>query len=420
MQPIPSEPTQLVAHLFRHEAGRMVSVLTCMLGFDKLELAEDIVQDTMVMALKSWPFNGIPDKPAAWLHRVARNRALDLVRREATLQKINTELARDAGLTGMDEPIFHEDAFTDSQLRMLFACCHPSVSFDAQVTLCLKILGGLSVREIANAFLTTEETITKRLYRAKEKLRSEASVLAVPTGLPLTQRLDAVLQSIYLLFNEGYTSSHPDLLIRRDLSAEAMRLCLLLTDYPGTAKPQTHALLALFCFQAARFDARLDNGGALVLLPDQDRSQWDQALIRRGRHHLSLSAQGEVLSAYHLEAGIALLHSLTPSFEATNWGVIRSYYDQLYDLKPSPIVALNRAVVLAQLGQLDEALQAVLQLPTLASNHYYHAILGDLYARKGQTTLARTHLDRAISLTTSQTEKAFLTKKLDALSASFE
>jgi RNA polymerase sigma factor (sigma-70 family) len=415
MQPIPSEPTQLVAHLFRHEAGRMVSVLTCMLGFDKLELAEDIVQDTMVMALKSWPFNGIPDNPSAWLHRVAKNRALDLVRREATLQKINTELARDAGLTGMDEPIFHEDAFTDSQLRMLFACCHPSVSFDAQVTLCLKILGGLSVREIANAFLTTEETITKRLYRAKEKLRAESAVMVVPTGFQLANRLDAVLQSIYLLFNEGYTSSHPDLLIRRDLSAEAMRLCLLLTDYPGTAKPQTYALLALFCFQAARFDARLDNGGAIVLLPDQDRTQWDQALIRRGRQYLSLSAQGEVLSAYHLEAGIALLHSLSPSFEQTNWPAILQYYDLLYAQKPSPVVALNRAVALAQVGQVHEALQAVLLLNTLTNSHYYHAILGDLYQKEGQLELAKHHYSEALALTNSKAEQALLSRKRDEL-----
>ncbi len=415
MQPIPSEPTQLVAHLFRHEAGRMVSVLTCMLGFDKLELAEDIVQDTMITALKSWPFNGIPDNPSAWLHRVAKNRALDLVRREATRHKINTELARDAGLTGMDEPIFHEDAFTDSQLRMLFACCHPSVSFDAQVMLCLKILGGLSVREIANAFLTTEETITKRLYRAKEKLRSEVSVLAVPTGLQLTHRLDAVLQSIYLLFNEGYTSSHPDLLIRRDLSAEAMRLCLLLTDYPLTSQPQTYALLALFCFQAARFDARLDNAGAIVLLPDQDRTQWDQPLIRRGRQYLSLSARGDVLSGYHLEAGIALLHSLSPSFEQTNWPAILQYYDLLYAQKPSPVVALNRAVALAQVGQVYEALRAVLSLNTLTNSQYYHAILGDLYQKTGQHELAKRHYNEAISLTSSRAEQALLRKKLEGV-----
>ncbi len=415
MQPIPSEPNHLVAHLFRHEAGRMVSVLTCMLGFDQLELAEDIVQDTMITALKSWPFNGIPDNPAAWLYRVARNRALDHVRREATRRKIDVDLIYETEAMRMDEPIFHEDAFTDSQLRMLFACCHPSVSFDAQVTLCLKILGGLSVREIANAFLTTEETITKRLYRAKEKLRSEASVLAVPTGPQLANRLDAVLQSIYLLFNEGYTSSHPDQIIRRDLCAEAIRLCLLLTDYPHTAQPQTHALLALCCLQAARFDARLDHEGAIVLLPDQNRMQWDQALIRRGRHYLSLSAQGEVLSSYHLEAGIALLHSLSPSFEQTNWPAILGYYDLLYGVKPSPLVALNRAVALAQVGQLDEALVAVLQLDTQLNNQYYHAILGDLYKQKGQPELARQQYNRAITLTNSRAEQALLRVKLDTL-----
>lgn len=415
MQPIPSEPTQLVAHLFRHEAGRMVSVLTCMLGFDKLELAEDIVQDTMIMALRGWPFNGIPDNPSAWLYKVAKNRALDSIRRETTLQKISTELAYDAEPTVMKEPLFHEDNFTDSQLRMLFACCYPSVSFEAQVTLCLKILGGLSVREIANAFLTTEETITKRLYRAKEKLRSEPSVLAVPTGGQLTNRLDAVLHSIYLLFNEGYTSSHPDVLIRRDLSTEAMRLCLLLTDYPLTAKPQTYALMGLCCFQAARFDSRLDQTGAIVLLPDQDRTQWDQELIKRGRHYLSLSAQGDVLSPYHLEAGIALLHSLSPSFDQTNWTAILSYYNELYSLKPSPVVALNRAVAQSQTGQVKEALETVRQLDTRSHNHYYYAILADLYQKNGQPELAKHHYNQAIERTSSRAEQALLTRKRDSL-----
>jgi len=386
-----------------------------MLGFDKLELAEDIVQDTMIMALRSWPFNGIPDNPSSWLYKVAKNRALDIVRRQATLQKISTELAYDTEPTVMNEPLFHEDAFTDSQLRMLFACCHPSVSFDAQVTLCLKILGGLSVREIANAFLTTEETITKRLYRAKEKLRSELTVLAVPTGGQLTHRLDAVLQSIYLLFNEGYTSSHPDLLIRRDLSTEAMRLCLLLTDYPLTAQPQTYAMLALFCFQAARFDSRLDETGAIVLLPDQDRSQWNQEFIKRGRHYLSLSAQGDVLGAYHFEAGIALLHSLSPSFEQTNWNAILSYYNELYRLKPSPVVALNRAVAQSQIGQVAEALDCVRQLDTLTHNQYYHAILADLYQKNQQPELAKYHYNLAIERTTSRAEQALLARKRDSL-----
>lgn len=415
MQPIPSEPRQLVAHLFRHEAGRMVSALTCMIGFDKLELAEDIVQDSMVMALRHWPFDGVPDNPSAWLHRVARNRAIDLIRRDQSFQRIRTDLAYEAEDLVMKEFSFYDDTFTDSQLRMLFACCHPSISFDAQVTLCLKILGGLSVREIAHAFLTTEETITKRLYRAKEKLRAESSVLTVPTGSQLTCRLDAVLQSIYLLFNEGYTSSHPDQFIRQDLSAEALRLGVLLTAYPLTAQPQTYALLALMCFQAARFDARLTREGAIILLPDQDRTQWNQPLIQQGRHYLGLSAQGNDLSPYHLEAGIALLYTLAPSFEQTNWKAILSYYDQLYVLKPSPIVLLNRAVALAQLDQPEQALVIVRSLNSLADNQYYHTILGDLYERTQQHTLAKQHYAQAIALTTSQAERALIRQKLDRL-----
>ncbi len=386
-----------------------------MLGFDRIELAEDIVQDAMVQALRSWPFQGIPENPSAWLYRVAKNKALDVVRREKLFRQISGEWASERQEEEMMERFFFEDEINDSQLRMLFACCHPSLPFESQVAMCLKILCGLSIREIANAFLTSEETITKRIYRAKEKIRANEIRLEVPTGPQLPIRVNAVLKSIYLLFNEGYTSSHPDTLIRQDLCEEAMRLTLLLIQTPRTTTPSAHALLALMCFQVARFEARTDATGAIVLLKDQDRTQWNRALIAQGKRQLTASAAGNELSDYHLEAAIALQHCLAPTYEKTDWPTILRYYDLLLDRKPGPIVALNRAVALAEVDGPMEALLAVLQIKGLETNQYYHAILGDLYTQLHQTDRARQHYDRALHLTTSGAEKQLLRKKIETL-----
>ncbi|MGA0558067.1 RNA polymerase sigma factor [Larkinella sp. VNQ87] len=410
-----SESNSLVAHLFRHEAGRMVTVLAKLLGFDRIELAEDIVQDTMVQALRSWPFQGVPENPSAWLYRVAKNKALDVVRREKVFREISGEWVHEQEAEAMVERYFFEDEINDSQLRMLFACCHPSLPFESQVAMCLKILCGLSIREIANAFLTSEETISKRIYRAKEKIRTNEIRLEVPTGAQLPLRRDAVLKSIYLLFNEGYNSSHPDTLIRQDLCEEAMRLALLLTQHPQTTAPSVHALLALMCFQVARFDARTDATGAIVLLKDQDRSQWNPALIAQGKAQLARSAEGDDLTDYHLEAIIALHHCISPSYEATDWPTMLRFYDLLLDRKPGPVVALNRAVVLAEVEGPMEALMAVLQLKSLENNQYYHTLLGDLYAQLQQTDRARQHYQQALALTTSLAEKQLLRKKTGQL-----
>ncbi|CCH52044.1 putative protein R00370 [Fibrisoma limi BUZ 3] len=414
--PPSSEPNQLVAHLFRHEAGRMASVLTCMLGFDRLELAEDIVQDAMVQALHSWPFQGIPDNPRAWLYRVAKNKALDVVRRENLFRKISTELVYDQppeSVEAMVDQYFFEDDINDSQLRMLFACCDPSIAIESQVAMCLKILCGLSVREIAGAFLTSPDTIEKRLYRAREKIRTEGIRLEVPSGSQLPSRLNAVLKSLYLLFNEGYNSLHPDQLIRRDLCEEAMRLCLLLTQNPRTALPAVQALLALMCFQAARFDARTSETGAIVLLADQDRSRWNRDLIQKGHEYLNHSAEGDNLSEYHLEAGIAMLHCIAPSYETTDWPTVLHYYDLLLQHKPSPVVALHRAVAQANVEGPLNAILTVSKLSGLDTNHYYHAILGDLYERNSQPSIARQHYQRAQQLTSSAAEKELLTRKIN-------
>ena len=409
-----SESTQLVDHLFRKEAGRIASVLTCMLGFDRLDLAEDIVQDTMVQALRSWPFQGIPDNPRAWLYRVAKNKTLDVVRREARFRLISSEveyLHHQEATETMVNAFSFDDDITDSQLRMLFAICHPAIASESQMAMCLKILCGLSVREIAGAFLTTDETITKRIYRAKEKIRQNDIRLEVPTGAQLATRLDSVLKSIYLLFSEGYNSAHPDQLIRRDLCEEAMRLCLLLTQTPRTQLPAVDALLALMCFQSARFDARMDENGAIILLPDQDRNRWNRALILKGHEYLNRSAEGAILSEYHLEAAIAMLHCIASSDKPTDWKSILLYYDLLLVLKPSPVVALHRAVALAK---VEGPLQAIINVSNLAgldNMPYYHAILGDLYEQNHQPESARYHYQRALQLTSSKAEKELLERK---------
>ena len=416
--PSATDSSQLVEHLFRHEAGRIASVLTCMLGFDQIDRAEDIVQDTMMQALHSWPFQGIPENPRAWLYRVARNKAVDSVRRENRLRQIRSDMAylHHQETSGpMDNGYFFDDEITDSQLRMLFAICHPAIGVESQMAMCLKILCGLSVREIAGAFLTTDETIAKRIYRAKEKINQADVRLEVPTGSQLTARLDTVLKSVYLLFSEGYNSSNPDQLIRRDLCEEAMRLCLLLAQTPRTQQPAVDALLALMCFQAARFDARTDATGCIVLLADQDRSRWNQELIQKGHLHLNRSAEGTAPTDYHLEAGIAMLHCIAPSYEDTDWPSVLLYYDLLMALKPSPIVALHRAVAVAKVHGPFQAIDEVINLSGLDAIHHYHAILGDLYEQSGQMEPARQHYRRAIQLTASAAEKELLERKLNRL-----
>jgi len=413
---VPHPSNQLVANLFRHEAGRMIATLTRMLGFDRLELAEDIVQDTMVQALHSWPFQGIPEQPSAWLYRVAKNKALDVVRRENLFRQISQELSQEPEPEeALVEPFFVEHEINDSQLRMLFACCHPSLSLEMQLAICLKLLCGLSVREIAGAFLTAPDTIEKRLYRVREKIRSQGIRLEVPSGSSLAQRRAAGLKVVYLLFTEGYTSDHPDQLIRQDLCAEALRLGLLLQDHPRTVSPEGYALLALMCFQAARFEARTDDSGSIILLPDQDRSRWNQDLIARGLAYLHRSAEGQRLSEYHLEAAIARLHCQAPSYADTDWPQVLQYYDRLLTCKPSPVVALNRAVALAQAAGPAAALAEVVSLSGLDRHPYYHAILGDLYQQNGQPSPARRHYELAMQLTPSTAEKALLSRKIGQL-----
>lgn len=406
---------QLVSHLFRHEAGRMTAVLARMFGFDRIEIAEDIVQDTLLKALNEWR-SQIPDNPSAWLYKVARNQALDLLRREKLFNEIGKELSyfseQEENTLGK---LFLQDEIEDSQLRMLFACCHPAIALESQITLSLKTLGGLSAAEIARAFLTTEDTVNKRLYRAKEKIRSENISLEVPQSKELTDRLEAVLKIIYLIFNEGYSSSHPNHLIRQDLCEDAIRICLLLTRNTLTNLPKTNALLALMCFQVARFPARLDQKGAIVLLKDQNRSLWDNFMTSRAYQFFRSSSIGNEISEYHLEAAIASYHASAGSFENTNWEVILRLYNLLAEIKPTPFVYLNIAIVKGYVYGPEVALEDLAKIDSLKQHYIYQTTKGDLYVELNEIDSARQCYEKALSLITSEPEKRLLEKKLKGL-----
>lgn len=406
-----------VDHLFRHEAGKMVAVLTRLLGMQNLETAQDIMQDTLLKAMNTWSYKGLPENPAAWLMKAAKNKAIDFLRRQKRFSELSPQYAHllqsEYTLTPTVSQLFLENEIADSQLRMIFACCHPAIPGESQVALTLKTLCGLSVSEIAKAFLTHDETIAKRIYRAKEKIKAEKIELEVPQGQQLTQRTDAVLKTLYLLFNEGYNSSHPEQLIREDLCAEAMRLCHLLTEQKLAARPKTKALLSLMCFQASRFTARLDDKGNIIVLKYQDRSKWYRPLIQKGFDYLDAAAEPFEESPYHLEAAIASLHAAAPSFEQTDWKSIYHLYELLYNMQPGPVVAMNKAIASAYLSGRKKALQELQAIKGLENHHLYYASIGEMYFEMQERGLAKEYFEKAMRLTNSEAEKKLLREKID-------
>lgn len=419
-----SEVTRVVDHLFRHEAGRMVATLTRILGFENLQLAEDVVQDALLKAMQHWAFSGIPRNPSAWLTQVAKNQALDVVRREQNFRSKETEITAffehrhgerpDADLARFDGEI------RDDQLRMMFACCHPDLSEEAQVALTLKTLCGFGEEEIAAAFLTSTAAIAKRLVRARQRIRESRIPLEIPAGPGLSARLATVLRTIYLLFNEGYKASQGDKLVRRELCEEAIRLTRLLVDHPSTDQPQTHALLALMLLSGARLSARVDAAGNLLLLAEQDRSLWDRAMIQRGLFHLNLSAAGEEISEFHLQAGIAYCHCTAATYEATDWTRILSLYDLLVGVNPSPVIALNRAVAISRVHGPEaaiEALEAIRPRDALENYYLFHAALAQFQLETGEPGQAARRFRRALELTGVKSERTFLSRKLEECEA---
>ena len=411
-----SEVYKTIDHLFRHEAGKMVSVLTRLFGFSNIEQAEDIVQDTIVKALEVWKWGKVPDNPQAWLYKAAKNKAIDLIRREKLKYKIESELAvllkSEYSLAPKVNELFTEGEIKDSQLRMMFACCHPSISPEAQITLMLKTLCGLSVREISGAFLTNEETITKRLYRTKEKIREEKVSLDYPGANAMPSRTEAVLKTLYLLFNEGYNSSDPENLIREDLCEEAMRLTILLSENPKTNFSQTSALLALMCYHVSRFNTRLDGKGLIILLKDQDRSKWNKFLIAKGNDYMKLAADGNTVHDFHLEAAIAAIHANAKSFEETNWEMILSLYDSLLARTNNPMVALNRSLVLGEVEGYQSAIDELLKMKNLSENCRYNISLGEMYLKTENQSEAKKYFQKALTQTSSNAETELIERKL--------
>jgi RNA polymerase sigma factor (sigma-70 family) len=409
-----------VDHLFRHQSGKMVAVLSRLLGLQHLDAAQDIVQDTLLQAMYTWSFKGLPENPDAWLMKAAKNKAVDFLRRQKKFTEILPQYARlvqsEYTLTPIVNNLFLENEIADSQLRMMFACCHPAIPTESQVALILKTLCGLSVSEIARAFLTNDDTITKRIYRAKEKIKQENIALEVPQGTLLVAKLDTVLQALYLLFNEGYNSSHPDQLIREDLCSEAMRLCYLLTTQQYIAYPRVKALLSLMCFQSSRLHARLDDKGNIVLLQFQDRSTWYQPLIQKGFDYLNDMVEPFEQSTYHLEAAIASIHAAASSFETTDWKKLLMLYRLLAQMNPSPMVLLNYAIVLSKTDSVPVAIEQIHAIPNLnklIEKHYlFAATLGELHNQLNDYAIAKQYYEKAIILTNSEVEKKLLSGKM--------
>lgn len=412
------EPAQLVEHFFRHEAGRLHGALVRLLGVNHLSLAEDVAQEALLRALHAWSMGGIPANPSAWITRVAINLARDAMRhrrmsdaKEPAIVTHFEQLAPSPAAAAENPHVIRDDT-----LRLLFVCCHPSIAPDAQVILALKMLCGFSTGEIARAFLASEAAIEKQLTRTKQRIQSAGLTFDLPEGEDLAPRLDGVLAALYLLFNEGYKASAGDRLLREDLCQEALRLASLLVAHPSGRAPRTHALLALMHLSAARFPSRVDEHGDLLRLEEQDRSKWDQALIGRGLFHLAEAAQGEVLSEYHLQAGIAALHCTAADVASTDWPRILRHYEDLYRLRPTPIVALNRAVALSYVRGPQAALDALAELPQrerLESHYLLHAVLGELHWRLNNHRAAAGNFRRALHLSQVGPEQQFLTRMVE-------
>lgn len=402
---------QVLPHLFRTEYSKLVSVLAKRFGLQQIEIAEDLASETFLLAAETWAYKGIPANPVAWLYAVARNKTLNfLVRTNLFNQKIAATIPPTAE---EDHPLDLSDGnIKDSQLRMLFAVCHPALSSKEQVALALRILCGFGLSEVADAFLTNEEVIHKRLQRAKEKIRRAGIALEVPEGAHLTERLSSVIQIIYLVFSEGYYSESNKALIRKDLCVEAINLCYFLLENPVTNTHDTNALMALMCFQASRLDARQTATGDLILYADQDRTLWDGEFIEKGFHYLQKASRWDHTSRYYLEASIAYWYTV-PETMTEKWSSILKLYDALLVIEDSPMAALSRIYALANVQGSSVALEEALKL-NLKDNHFYYVLLADLY-KTVDPSQVRSNLLRALTLCKSEREKELLHKKLTAL-----
>jgi RNA polymerase sigma-70 factor (ECF subfamily) len=412
------EPSE---HLFRRESGRMIAALTRVFGIHNLALAEDVVQEAFCRATEVWRFRGVPDNPAAWLMATAKNSALDALRRERTVRAFAPKVARfienERTLAPEVEKLFGENAIKDDLLRMMFSCCDPRLREEAQVALILHILCGFSVDEIVGAFVSTHAAIEKRITRAKKVLAGSKTLFDVSAAAAFSKRLPAVQQALYLLFNEGYHGASSDFAVRSGLCHEAMRLTALLLEHPPGTTPSTNALAALMCLNGARLPARVNSSGNLNALVDQDRSQWDQGLIGEGLKFLERSATGSSLSEFHVEAAIAGVHATTARTEDTDWNEIVSFYDTLMTIRPSPVVALNRAIAIGQRDGPERGVREICAIKgrdRLTNYPFYFAAIGEFELRTGRREPARQKFLEARSLARNPMERQFLDQRIAA------
>ena len=407
------EQQELIPHLFRTEFRKITAVLCKLFGIAHIEVAEDIAGETFLSALEIWPYKGLPDNPTAWLYTVAKNKARNHIQRDKLFsEKIARQIKYSSSGPEAFEIDLSEKNISDSQLQMMFAVCNPVITPESQIALALRILCGFGIDEIATALLSNKETINKRLFRAKEKLRTENVKIEFPGDAEIDGRLDTVLTTLYLLFNEGYYSESCDSILREDLCAEAIRLTHLLIENKQTDLPAVNALLSLMCFQSSRFAARKNATGEVILYQDQDESLWDKELISKGVYFLNLSARGGEISKYHLEASIAWWHTIKEDTRE-KWENILQLFNQLLQIEYSPIAALNRTYALSKANSKAEAIVEAEKL-NLTGNHFYFTLLGELY-KDIDNDKANKNFQKALLLAKTQTDKQTIQKKITSL-----
>jgi len=404
---------ELIPHLFRTEFRKITAVLCKHFGIEHIEIAEDIAGDTFLQAVETWTYKGLPANPTAWLYTVAKNKAKNyFYRTNIFSEKIAVDIKNSFPQTEEPEINLSDENITDSQLQMLFAICHPSIPTEAQIGLALRILCGFGVNEISNAFLTNNETINKRLFRAKEKLRTEKVKVEFPGKKEINDRLETVLTTLYLLFSEGYYSESDDTILREDLCNEAMRLTFMLIENEQTNLPKVNALYSLMCFHSSRFAARKDEKGEIILYDEQDESLWNQELIIKGVYFLHEASKGNEISKYHIEASIAYWHTIKSDIKE-KWENILQLYNKLLQIEYSPIAALNRTYALSKANSKQEAIAEAEKL-NLSGNHFYFTLLGELYTDIDNRK-AKENFQKALELAKTQTDKQTIQKKIEKL-----